>query len=229
MIHVNTVRVGIVLVLASVCSIAQEWAYLYEKGGFKAFERKGHPVAYRAEGKVDLSLAEVAAVLVDCKRHHEWVNRLVESRLLEGDPLSRSVIYSRYGLPWPAKDRDAVMESVVQESPKAGEVRVRFRNVQHEDAPVSDKCIRVPICDGDFLLKDLGGQSVWVCYTIRLDPGGWLPDWVVRLFVRDAPYSTLRSFQSQVQKTRGQYAGFIAEQTLRWNQRKALDESSRSR
>ena len=47
-------------------------------------------------------------------------------------------------------------------------------------------------------------------FTVRLDPGGWLPDWVVRVFVRDAPAVTLRAFKAQVLKTRGQYEDFLA-------------------
>jgi hypothetical protein len=48
-----------------------------------------------------------------------------------------------------------------------------------------------------------------VVYTIRLDPGGWLPAWLVRHFIRDAPAGTLSSFKLQVLRTRGQYEGFI--------------------
>jgi len=193
-----------------------DWTFLYEKGGFRAYECKGPPLAYRAEGIVELPLAEVAAVLVDIPRQREWVNRLAESRILEGDPLTRSVIYSRYALPWPAKDRDVVIESVVREDPIKGEVRVQFWNTGSGEAPLRPDCLRVPLSKGAFTLKDTGHDSVLVSYTISLDPGGWLPDWIVRLFVRDAPATTLRAFKAQVMKTRGQYTSFIATQKARW-------------
>jgi START domain len=189
---------------------------MYEKGGFRAYEQKGPPLAYRAEGVLDLSLAEVAAVLVDIPRQKEWVNRLAESRTLEGDPLTRSVIYSRYDLPWPAKDRDVVIESVVEEDPRQAQVLVRFRNTTSPIAPLRSDCLRVPLSQGSFTLKEIGRNSVLVSYTISLDPGGWLPDWVVRLFVRDTPITTLRAFKAQVQRTQGQYDLFILAQRARW-------------
>jgi hypothetical protein len=194
-----------------------EWTFLYEKAGFRAYEHKGSPLAYKAEGTVDVPLAEVAAVLVDIPRQKEWVHRLAESRTLEGDPLARSVIYSRYSLPWPAKDRDAVIESVVEEDVQQAEVRVRFWNTTVSAAPLRPNCLRVPLSEGTFTLRDTGRGSVLVSYTIRLDPGGWLPDWIVRLFVRDAPLATLQAFQAQVLRTRGQYRDFIAAQKARWD------------
>ncbi len=197
------------------------WTFLYEKAGFKAYEQKGPPLAYKAEGTLDVPLADVAAVLVDTPRQREWVNRLAESRVLEGDPLTRSVIYSRYALPWPARNRDAVIESVVEEDVVHGEVRVRFRNTSSPSAPRRQDCIRVPLSEGSFTLTDTGEGSVFVVYTIRLDPGGWVPDWIARLFVRDAPFTTLQAFKAQVLRTRGQYAAFIAAQQARWASRAA--------
>lgn len=199
------------------------WTLMYERDGFKAYERRGSPPSYRAEGTVDEDLAEVAAVLVDIPRAHEWVSHLAECRLLEGDLLTRNVVYSRYGLPWPVRDRDAVIENVVEERPKEGTVRVRFHAVRRPAAPVRPDCIRVPLCDGEFTLVDVGNGKVDVTYTIRLDPGGWLPDWLVRHFVRDAPAETLLRFRAQVLKTRGQYDAFIAAQRARWEREKARE------
>ena len=79
---------------------------------------------------------------------------------------------------------------------KQAEVRVRFRNTTSPAAPPRSDCIRVPRSEGEFTLKDIGQGSVLVRYTIHLDPGGWLPGWVVRLFVQDAPVKTLRAFNT---------------------------------
>jgi hypothetical protein len=149
------------------------------------------------------------------------VSHLCESRLLEGDPLTRNIIYSRYDLPWPIRDRDAVIENVAAVNPREGEVRVRFRTVRAPSAPERPECMRVPLCEGEFSLVDVGDGSVRVTYTVRLDAGGWLPAWLVRHFVRDAPADTLRAFKRQVLRTRGEYDDFIAMQKARWEKEKA--------
>ena len=159
------------------------WTLMYERDGFRAYERPGDPPAYRAEGTLDAGLAEVAAVLADIPREREWVSHLAESRLLEGDPVGRSVVYSRFDLPWPVHDRDAVIENVVEDRPDLGQVRVRFRAVTSPAAPERPGCVRVVLCDGEFLLAREGPGSVRVTYTIRLDPGGWLPVRLARHFL----------------------------------------------
>lgn len=198
-----------------------QWRFLYERDGFRAYELPGEPPAYRAEGTVDVGLAVVAAVLADVPRQREWVSHLAESRLLEGDPVARSVVESRYDLPWPVHDRDAVIESVVAERPKEGEVHVRFRSADSPLAPPRPSCIRIPLCEGEFLLRQAGPDSVRVTYTVRLDAGGRLPAWLVRRFIRDAPAETLARFKAQVMRTRGQYEDFIRTHTARWERERA--------
>lgn len=222
-------RLWAVVALAGVLAVwpaaresgAPGWALMYNRDGFKAYERRGEPPTYRAEGTVFLPMAEVAAVLVDVPREREWVSYLCESRILEGDPVSHSIIYSRYDLPWPVRDRDAVIESTVEKRPKEGEVRVRFRTASSADAPDRTGCVRVPLCEGEFSLVQEASGAVRVTYTIRLDPGGWLPSWLVRHFIRDAPAETLRAFKAQVLRTRGQYDEFIRTHTEQWEREKA--------
>lgn len=202
---------GLALLVLGLALRAQDpsWRLLYEQDGFRAYESRGKPLVYRAEGVVDVGLMEIAAVLVDVPGRTEWVTRLAESRLLEGDPFGRQTVYNRYALPWPARDRDVVVSSEVEVDEVAGRVFVRFRQAQSPLAPPRDGCIRVPLSEGEFTLKDTGRGSVAVTYTVRLDPGGWLPDWIVRIFVRDAPADTLKRFRARVAATRGQHQGFI--------------------
>ena len=116
-----------------------------------------------------------------------------------------------------------MIESVVEELPREGKVRVRFRSLASPAVPARHDCVRVPLCEGEFSLSETRPGSVLVTYTIRLDPGGWLPDWLVRHFVRDAPARTLRDFKAQVLRTRGQYDAFIAAQRARWERVRAQE------
>jgi len=198
------------------------WRPLYERSGFRAYERPGQPPSYRAEGILEVDLAEVAAVLTDLPRHREWVSHLAECRVLEGDPRDRCVVYSRFDLPWPVQDRDAVVQNAVTRLVLEGTIQVRFWSTPHPGAPVRSDCLRVPRTEGSFTLRELAPGRVAVTYEVRLDPGGWLPAWLVRAFVKDAPHTTLQAFLAQVRRTRGQYQDFIARERARWEQERAL-------
>ncbi len=208
------------LIMPSLHAGAADWAFLYQRDGFRVFTLPGDPPSFRAEGKVDVQFARLAAVLADVPRHHEWIERLVESRILEGDALHGGVIYQRYDLPWPARDREVLVESVVEEDVSRGEVAVRFRSIPPESSELpsetTGKCVRIPILEGDFLLKDLGEEGVFVRYTVRIDPGGRLPRWIVLPFIREAPAKTLEAFRCQVERTRRLYGEFLARHRERW-------------
>ena len=208
------------LVMPSLHARAADWTFLYQRDGFRVFTLPGDPPSYRAEGKVEVPFARLAAVLADIPRHHEWIERLAESRILEGDALHGGVIYQRYDLPWPARNRQVLVESVVEEDVSRGEVTVRFRRISPASRPApfagTGKCIWIPVLEGNFLLKDLGEEGVFVRYTVRIDPGGRLPGWIVRPFIREAPARTLNAFQLQVERTRRLYGEFLARHRERW-------------
>ena len=197
------------------------WQLIFEKDGFKAFERAGTPPSYRAEATVKMDLAELAAVFTDIPRQKEWVSHLAESWIVAGDPLDTHVVYSRFTLPWPMKDRDTVVQRVVTRLPQEGKVVIRFHQTYHPTIPARSDCIRVPLTEGEFSMAEVSRGSVHLTYTVRLDPGGRLPSWLVRTFVRDAPYQTLRAFQFQVERTRGQYDTFVARERAKWEREKA--------
>jgi START domain len=193
-----------------------DWVFLYEREGIRAYERPGSPMTYRAEISMDAPIIEVAAVLSDIPRQKEWVDHLVENRIVEGDPFSHYVLYSRFHLPWPAADREAVTDNQIQILPKEGRVLLKYHALPQAPVSAARGSVRVPRSEGEFLMVETGPRSVHISYTLCLDPGGHLPEWLVRLFVQNAPLTTLRAMRAQILRTRGDYAIAIADLRRRW-------------
>jgi len=192
------------------------WTFLYEREGIQAFARPGPPTTYRAEATLQVPLAEVAAVLADSGRQKEWVSHLAESVVREGDLFHHYVLYNRFHLPWPASDRDVVTDNRVRFLPREKRVQLAFHAIEDPAVPHRPGCVRVPRSEGEFTLVETGPSSVHITYTLCLDPGGWLPGWLVRHFVQDAPVTTLRGLKAQIQRTRGEYAASAAALKARW-------------
>lgn len=204
---------SIYFVLALASTSARAWTPLYSVDGehaIQVFEEAGDPPAYKAVGVLPVAFLELLAVLADVKRRPEWVHNLAEARLIGGDTETHTLIYSRYHLPWPAQDRDVVLESWIEPDPAHRTVGIRYKNAKNViAAPACDECVHVPLTEGEVLLRD-AGNAVAVSYAIKMDSGGWLPGWLVQSFVKDAPVKTLRALEAQVKKTHGQYEDFIA-------------------
>jgi hypothetical protein len=185
------------------------WEQIAEEKGIRVYQKDGDPPVYKAEGVLDANLLELLAVMSDIKRRPDWIENLVECKVLEGDPETRAILYSHYRLPWPATDRDIVIESIVSKDIKAKQVNIVFRNTTHPDAPEYSHLVRIPYTDGKILFKDIDRKTVFVDYEVSMASGGWLPNWMVRIFSRIAPTKTLRAMQKQIDNTKGLYAEFL--------------------
>jgi hypothetical protein len=197
-------------------SAADNWTFLYQKDDIKVYGDDGTPRSFRAEGTFAADMFELLAVFSDVPRRTEWIKGLTEARVIAGDTENLVRIYSRYDLPWPAADRDSVIESVIEKNFAAGEVVVIFKGVDDERTPPVDGVVRTPVTEGRISIRDSGAHQVFVRYQLKLDSGGALPHWIVNQFTKNVPVNTLTALKAQVEKTRGQYRDFILRQKGQW-------------
>lgn len=200
----------------SAAASAETWTFLYQKDDIKVYGDDSMPRSFRAEGTFAADMFELLAVFADVPRRTEWIKGLTEARVIAGDTESLVRIYSRYDLPWPAADRDSVIESVIEKNFEAGEVVVAFTGVEDERAPRINGVVRTPVTEGRISIRNSGDNQVFVRYQLKLDSGGALPKWIVNQFTKNVPINTLTALKAQVEKTRGQYRDFILRQKGQW-------------
>lgn len=82
-------------------------------------------------------------MISDVSRRKEWLPDVTLSRILEGDIESRVVIYERINMPWPVKNRDCVVESVITKDFNRGEVVVTYKQVTHKEVPPGPGYVRI--------------------------------------------------------------------------------------
>ncbi len=138
--------------------------------------------------------------------------------MIAGNQEQHVWIYSRYHLPWPAEDRDSIIESTINTDYGLGEVTIAFRSVTDARVPSINDVVRVPTADGHVFLKNIAKDRVFIRYEVKMDPGGWLPEWVSNQFTKNVPINTLTALKAQVDKTRGQYKDFLQRQERLWIQ-----------
>ncbi len=196
---------------------AESWSFLYESEGIKVFTDCASPPTFRAEGVLDVDVVEIFAVLADVPRRTEWVNHLSESRVVRDNHVDRVVVYSRYHLPWPARDRDSLIETSYANDYEHGTATIRFRTIKEPGEPPKSDVIRIPTATGTLYLKVLGKGKTFVRYELTLDPGGWLPQWICNFFVRDAPIEFLQAMKRRIREKKGSYQEYEHAQTRLWH------------
>ena len=126
---------------------------------------------------------------------------LVESSEIEKASETDRWEYNRTSTPWPLRDRDFVMRTVVSfEKTPVPTLTIQMNSGLNPKKPVIDGVVRGEIVDSKFVLKAIEPGKTWFSCEVLADPKGDIPKWVVNLFQKGWPRDTIEGLRAQVQK-----------------------------
>ncbi|MGB0429658.1 MAG: hypothetical protein ACPGLV_04230 [Bacteroidia bacterium] len=179
------------------------WKLSYNKNDIKVYTRTTSSGLSEFKGvtTINAPLEQVAALLDNVKNQTEFVYGVKESYVVKEITPAQKVIYSEVEMPWPLDNRDIVSK-----------LNARYDNTQKiafietkadpDYIPKKSNLVRMETAEGFWKLQFSGQNSTDITYQFVSDPGG-LPNWVVSLFVVDAPKETLlelKKLEPQLQK-----------------------------
>lgn len=181
------------------------WNEISHEDGIKVWQRKipGQSlVEFRGRGIVNNSFLKILAVLHDTKRKTEWMDSCVGSHKVRTIGPGKVVMYNRTGSTVPLiNDRDVVMESNVDIWPDKRRITIDVWNVTDPKMPEVDGVVRMPELRASWVLTALAPNRTEITYTVRADPGGALPHWLVNMVAKRLPSRTLLKLRKQVVKS----------------------------
>ncbi len=193
--------------------LAGNWEVIAERDGIVASRRfvEGRRLPeLRSIGEVPGTPYEILAVLLDVPAYRIWVPDCAEATTLRRTGAWRSIIYTRTDLPWPLLDREAVIEQEVFFVKPPVLLKVTFRAITSPDVPRARGTVRANFADGAYTIEALDERRSRVTYQVDADPGGTLPEWLIRTQSRRNPLDTLSGLRRRLVATRGQYREQIA-------------------
>ena len=158
----------------------------------------------RADGKIEGELFHVLAVILDNKRAPEWIPNCIESREIKRVNSKTTLVYSVTNFPWPVSYLDSVVESTREIVKRGSEYRISM-SAKPKLMPLIPGRVRIPYSEIYFQLKKVDEKIIEIEYGLNVDPGGMLPDWIIRSTIKNTLSETIRSLEAQVQKTKDQY------------------------
>jgi hypothetical protein len=155
--------------------------------------------AVKVEVELPASLSQVTAAIMDVKAGVEWVYSTKSCVLLKQVSPSELYYYSEVSIPWPASNRDFIAHLIAVQDPKTKVVTVLGPTVP-DYVPVKKDIVRIVDSEGKWLVYPLGANKVKVVYTLRVDPGGNIPAWLVNMFAAKGPYESFSKLKKHLQK-----------------------------
>ncbi len=158
---------------------------------------------------IEASVFQLLAVLADLNRACDWNSRCMDSRILERKGLTRVIFYHRTDFPWPVSDRDVVLVTEISGHQEGSDVTAAFVTTTHAKRGPRSGTVRIPRMRGHFRLQRITPTRTRAIYELEANPGGWLPDWVVRSITRGIPSGTLRALAGYERRHRARYRSFV--------------------
>jgi hypothetical protein len=156
-------------------------------------------VAFRGVGVVEAPLPLVATVIFDTDRRQEWIEGLLDSRIIRWGGKDNFIEYDHIDMPIFFSDRDFVSK-ITMSFDQPGKMTFHYQPADDPSAPRSGY-IRGELLDATFVLRSLdNGKKTRVDAEFLSDPKGWIPKWLVNFFVKDWPKRTFRKLRKEVEK-----------------------------
>lgn len=173
------------------------WSLVRERDGITVHTRpvEGSGILeFKGEALVAAPAEAIRGLLRDAERFKDWFPNTSESKLLarEGDT---SYQYSVLDTPWPVSDRDNVFKAVTRIEPSSGTIRIAI-SADPDRHPEQPDRVRVRRARGEWLLVPVSPEQTRVRFTMHLEPGGGVPQWMINAQVVETPFEALTNLRA---------------------------------
>lgn len=196
-------------------SWARGWKRIRTQNGIKVYQRKEPKrelPSFKGTGLINADMYLILAVLRDGSRRKEWMSKSGVTRVLRRKSVFEAISYQQTLAPWPVSDREVIMHTQVYLRQQPLEMIATFDDVSwHGSIRGVDRedFVLMPYLRGYWRLTPKGPSRTEVTYMVNTDPGGLLPNFIIRRVTRDIPYWTLIGLRKQVRRSKNRYQDFL--------------------
>jgi len=176
-----------------------EWELRKNKHGIKVFSREVKNWRFKelkAVMIVDFPIKMVVDQLRAIEDYPGWVYSCDESQIIS-ESKNKIVYYLNFDAPWPVKDRDIVIESEIEEFKSI--VKLKGEGT-HTYLAETGGSVRIPYFHSEYTIRIIDQNTTEINYQVKLDPGGWLPSWIVNLASNQGPYLSFYNLKKKLQR-----------------------------
>jgi ribosome-associated toxin RatA of RatAB toxin-antitoxin module len=197
---VNIFLFGLLFLPVKILAQTSKWELKKEEDGITVYTREvaGTDIKeFKASTKLSSPIEKIYRVLLDVDNYPAWIEDVVNARKIfqAGDSLG---MYYQLNLPWPMKDRDLAMVTHIKNNEDSS-ILLQIVGTSKLVAE-NDDFIRIKEAKGQWLISPLTGDETEVTYRFLADPEGFLPAWVINIFIIDGPFKTLENLEEYARK-----------------------------
>ena len=179
-----------------------EWKLRKSEEGIQIYTRHTDKAAIdelKIVSVMHCSMSSLVALIIDVDNFPKWIYACKEAKVLQQVNATEQFQYQLINIPSPFSDRDAVIHFTISQDSKTKVVHTHSLAAPSY-IPVIEGLVRLPVFDGAYQLTPLPNGDIQVVYNLLIDPGGYIPDWVVNLTLITGPYKSTLSMREELKK-----------------------------
>lgn len=139
------------------------------------------------------SIEELVTWLKKVDQYTSWQYNMISAKLLKVVAEDTIIVRTEMDAPWPVENRELIVEYSFLRLDSANRLKVVTHTVSFE-YPVSEDVVRVPFSYAEWDVIAVG-DALQVTYTMKIDPGGSVPAWLVNLAMAEGPHESFTNLK----------------------------------
>ena len=181
----------------------EDWELVKEKGDLKVYTRKS-PDSDIKELRIITTMKapihDFIDALNDADSYKTWVYKCESSRLVQ--KVSDSELYYQVetDFPFPFSNRDLVARTI-QKFDDSG-IFYSDTVATPDKQPEEKGVVRISLFESHWKVIPQNDGSVYIDYNSKVDPAGYIPQWIVNLGIHVGPIKSMERFTQFVEEWR---------------------------
>jgi hypothetical protein len=179
----------------------EEWRFVYEADGITVHKRIKEDIKFfefKSTGVLRGEISDYLSVILDTEIMPDWAPQCLEAQNVESINDRETIIYVACNGVWPVADRDYVAKRTIISNSEKSTIRVNINLIENPGAPDIKSRVHIPYLQCCWILKRINPSHTHVELRACVDPGGWLPAWLVNWGCRWIPYRYLKDLESKI-------------------------------
>lgn len=179
------------------------WEIVKDKKNIKTYKRVVEDSDFKEFKGIalcDSRIEVIAEVLLDISGYTNWLEYITESRIVEKLDEDNMVIYQRFRIKWPFRDRDCVFRVNIDRNYDTGTFYVKLHTVAEPDVPLKKGIVRIADITGVVIIQYIDREHTEAYFSEKINFGGNMPGWLINLINKYVPYKVLTGMTEESKK-----------------------------
>ena len=199
----KNIKLFVLFFLLNTVVIAQEqdWILSKDTKDLKTYYRESDNSDIKElniETSIDAPALFIFELINDVDLYDDWVYRTTEAKLMKTYNDQSLQYYAVVDFPWPCDDREMYIDSEYSISDDKKYIVTTSKAAARKDIEDRKSHVRILELDLSWVLSEDENGTTNITYTLRSDPGGFIPAWMVNLALEAGPTNTMNSLKELV-------------------------------